>query len=516
MDAERHYDLIVIGTGAGGGTLVGELASTGRRILVLERGDFLPREVENWSSREVFVSNRYKAKEIFLDRRGKPFKPEIHYYVGGNTKLYGAALLRFRKEDFEELVHKDGVSPAWPVRYDEFEPYYTRAEWRYRIHGLAGVDPTEPPRSAPFPYPPVSHEPRIAELEEDLRALGHQPYPLPMGVMLDESDPFGSPCIRCSTCDGYPCLIRAKADAETRGVRPALAYPTVELLTRTFVERLETDPSGGRVERVVAVRDGERVSFKGDLVVVACGAIQSAALLLRSASDRHPRGLANGSDAVGRFYMCHNNSAFVAVTTEENPTAFQKTLALNDFYFGTKDFPHPMGHIQTMGKADAAKFEAAAPVWLPYSVRDWIGRHSVDFWLTSEDLPDPENRVLWTSDGKIRIHYRENNLAVHTRLNRELIRLLWRVDRKRHPRRFSLCLRKKIPLHGTSHQCGTLRFGDDPKTSVLDRFCKAHELDNLYVVDASFFPSSAAVNPALTVMANAIRVADHLRERFFS
>ncbi|HLA11746.1 MAG TPA: GMC family oxidoreductase [Pyrinomonadaceae bacterium] len=513
METEKTYDLIIIGTGAGGGTLLHALAPTGKKILVLERGGYLPQEKGNWESQTVFIDNKYKAHETWYDKNGKTFNPEIHYFVGGNTKLYGAALLRFLSKDFEEIRHHDGISPAWPITYHELEPYYAQAERLYHVHGERGIDPAEARASGPFPYPPLRHELRIQELYDDLRQLGYSPFPLPMGVMLDEDHPENSPCIRCGTCDGFPCLIHAKADTEVACVRPALDNPNVTLLTQTSVKRLETNPSGREITRVVAERNGETVEYSGSIVILSCGAINSAAVLLRSASDSHVNGLANSSDMVGRHYMCHNNSAFVAISQKPNPTVFQKTLALNDFYLGSNDWGFPLGHIQTMGKADAKKFGAASPFPAPHIALDQLAKHSLDFWVTSEDLPRAENRVVVGRDGVIGLHYTENNLEAHDRLNSKLKQLLRKVDRKHSLTSLTICLRKKIPLRGTTHQCGTIRFGHDPKSSVLDVNCKAHDLDNLYVVDGSFFPSSAAMNPALTIMANALRVADHLKER---
>jgi len=513
VGSHTDYDIIIIGTGAGGGTLLHSLAPTGKRILVLERGGPLPREAQNWDSGAVFLENRYKADESWLDRHGNELHPEIHYYVGGNTKLYGAALLRFRRQDFEEMRHVDGVSPAWPVGYDEFEPFYSAAEQLYHIHGKRGTDPTEPPASAPYPYSPVPHEPRVQLLHDDLTRLGHTPFPLPMGVMLDEDDATENTCIRCSTCDGYPCRVDGKADAETVCVLPALAHENVTLRTNTMVERLETSSDGREVTGVVCRTDDGVETYRAEVVVAACGAINSAALLLRSASQAHPDGLANRSGVVGRHYMCHNNSPFVAISPRRNETEFQKTLGLNDFYFGSDRFDHPLGHIQTMGKADAEKFRAAAPFWLPRPILDLIARHSLDFWVTSEDLPDPENQVLVDSNGRIRLHHRPNNLLAHRRLILELKRLLSRIDRDAWFIPATISLAKKVPLSGTTHQCGTVRFGTDPSTSALDVNCRTHEVDNLYVVDSSFFPSSAALNPALTIFANALRVGAHLRER---
>jgi choline dehydrogenase-like flavoprotein len=510
MTTHGRYDVIIIGTGAGGGTLAHRLAPSGKRILLLERGGWLPREKANWDSKAVFLEERYKAHEAWRDKDGKEFHPGIHYWVGGNTKVYGAALLRFRKEDFGELRHHGGVSPAWPIAYDEIEPYYTEAERLYHVHGERGADPTEPWASAPYPHPAVRHEPRIQELSDDLRELGHRPFPLPLGLRLDESQPHRSACIKCATCDGFPCLVDAKSDAQVTCVDPALAHGNVELLTHAKVVRLETTASGREIARVVVDRQGERMAFSADVVVVACGAINSAALLLASANDKHPRGLANGSDVVGRHYMCHNNSAVLAISKRANPTVFQKTLGLNDFYFGADDFEFPLGHIQMLGKSDLVMLKSGAPIFTPGKALDVMAKHSIDFWLTSEDLPDPENRVTLDGDGTIRLSYDENNLEGHTLLQKKLRKLLNKAGCESRLLPTNFYMGKKIPLAGTAHQCGTVRFGTDPATSALDVNCRAHEVENLYVVDASFFPSSSGVNPGLTIIANALRVGDHL------
>jgi choline dehydrogenase-like flavoprotein len=481
----------------------------------------VPREKDNWDPRSVNVEGRYQTKEVWKDRDGRPLHPHTNYWVGGNTKFYGAALFRMRREDFGEVRHQDGVSPAWPISYDELEPYYTQAERLYNVHGQRGEDPTEPPASAPYPHPPVSHEPRLQDLAEDLARLGCRPFHTPLGIMLDEARPQRSPCIRCNTCDGFPCLVQAKCDAQTVAVDPALEHPNVSLLTNAYVERLETGASGREVAKVVVRRDGAREEYRASLVVISAGAINSAALLLRSAGDRHPQGLANGSGVVGRHYMGHVNSVLMAVSRCPNPTVFQKSLSVNDFYFGSKDWPHPMGHISFVGKLDGVTLGAGAPAIAPGFTLDLMARHSLDFWLTSEDLPDPENRVTLDRDGNIVLSYRPNNEEAHRQLARELQRLM-KQQRKCtihgdacHQGLFArnLFVGQRIPLAGVAHQNGTIRFGRDPQTSALDVTCKAHEVDNLYVVDASFFPSSSAVNPGLTIMANALRVADHLKAR---
>ncbi len=521
MQSQNHYDVIIIGTGAGGGTLAHRLAPSGKRILLLERGDYVRREKDNWNSKAVNVDAKYNTKELWYDKDGKPLHPHTNYNVGGNTKFYGAALFRLRKEDFGEIRHYDGISPAWPISYEELEPYYLEAEHLYQVHGLRGEDPTDPIASAPYPHPPVSHEPRIEQLSEDFARLGLRPFHVPLGIQLNEKDQQASRCIRCDTCDGFPCLVYAKSDAQVLCVDPALQHSNVSLMTGAFVKRLETSPSGREVSQVVVEHDGETINLAANIVVVACGAINSAALLLHSANDKHPRGLANGSDVVGRHYMGHVNSVLMAISKCPNPTVFQKTLAVNDFYFGSKEWEYPMGHISFVGKLDGITLKAGAPAIAPGWTLDLMASHSLDFWLTSEDLPDPNNRVTLDRQGNIVLCYRPNNEEPHRRLIAKLESLMKQQTEcsihghECHQGLFSrnLYAGQRIPLAGVAHQNGTVRFGRDPKTSALDSSCKTHELDNLYVVDGSFFVSSAAVNPALTIMANALRVGDHLLER---
>ncbi len=515
-----HYDFIIIGTGAGGGTLLHKLAPSGKKILVLERGDFVRRGLENWDSRKVNVEGHYNTKEIWYDREGKPLHPHTNYNVGGNTKFYGAALFRMRRQDFGELRHFEGISPAWAISYDELEPYYTEAENLYHVHGRRGEDPTEPFASADYPFPAVSHEPRIQHLAEDFAAMGVKPFHVPLGIQLKEND-RKSLCVRCATCDGFPCFINAKSDSHICAVEPALDYPNVTLLTNARVTRLETDAGGRTISAVNVERNGANEKYSADTVVVSCGAINSAALLLRSANEKHPNGLANSSDQVGRNYMGHVNSVVLAVSKCPNPTVFQKTLAVNDFYFGDESFPYPMGHISFVGKLDGVTLSAGAPAIAPGFTLEMMAKHSLDFWLTTEDLPRPENRVTLDRSGNIVLSYTPNNTEAHKQLQNRLKRLMNNQRKcdvhggECHQGIFSrnLFLGQQIPLAGVAHQNGTIRFGNDPATSVLDKNCKAHDVDNLYVVDGSFFPSSSAVNPALTIMANALRVGDHLLEK---
>ena len=516
-----HYDIIIIGTGAGGGTLAYKLAPTGKKILIIERGDYIPRSKANWDPKTVNVDGFYNTKEVWRDKDDKPLHPHTNYNVGGNTKFYGAALFRLREKDFSEMKHHGGVSPAWPITYSDLEPFYSEAERLYEVHGTRGEDPTEPKSNAEYPYPAVSHEPRIQALADDLTSLGFKPFHVPLGVQLNETDPLRSKCIRCNTCDGFPCLLHAKSDSQVLCIDPALEYPNVSMLTNAFVEKLETNSAGNEITGVIVQRKGKAERYSADFVVVSCGAINSAALLLRSANDKHPNGLANGSDVVGRHYMGHINSVLMAISKCPNPTVFQKTLAVNDFYFGTEEFPFPMGHISFVGKLDGVSLSAGAPAIAPGWSLDLMGKHSLDFWLTSEDLPDPNNRVTLNSKGEIVLSYTPNNEEGHKRLIKKLQHLMQQTTKCSvhgkdcHVGLFArnLFVGQRISLAGVAHQNGTIRFGKDPKTSALDVNCRAHEVNNLYVVDGSFFPSSAAVNPALTIMANALRVGNHLIDR---
>ena len=521
MAQNNHYDIVIIGSGAGGGTLAHRLAPTGKKILIVERGGYVIREKDNWNPRAVNVEGKYQTKETWHDKDGHELHPHTNYYVGGNTKFFGAALFRLRKEDFGEIRHHGGVSPAWPITYDELEPYYTAAESLYHVHGNSGEDPTEPRRSAPYPHPAISHEPRLKQLSDDFESLGLHPFHTPLGVMLDEKNPHLSKCIRCETCDGFSCLLSAKSDAQVCAVDPALKNSNVALLTDAYVERLATDQSGRSVSKVVVRRDGNRDELTADIVVVSCGAINSAALLLRSANAKHPRGLANSSDVVGRHYMGHVNSVLMALSKCPNPTIFQKSLSLNDFYFGTAGWNFPMGHISFVGKLDGETLRGGAPALAPGWTLDLMAKHSLDFWLTSEDLPDPNNRVTVDAEGGIVLSYSPNNQEGHKRLIAKLKELMQQQSKCKvhghncHEGLFArnLFVGQRIPLAGVAHQVGTVRFGNDPASSALDTNCKAHDLDNLYVVDGSFFVSSGAVNPALTIMANALRVGEHLIER---
>ena len=490
------FDVVIIGSGVGGGCIAHVLAPTGARIVILERGSRLPREDRNWDPEAVYADAVYKSDERWVDGNGRLFRPGQFYYVGGHTKVFGATMFRFRREDFGTTEHPGGLSPAWPIDYEMLEPYYAQAERLFGVHGEAGADPAEPPRSGPYPHPPLRHNPVIAEVAERLRAQGLRPFPIPSTVQ----DHEGGTCVRCNTCDGFPCRLGAKGDAETRLIDPVLQHENVTLRTEAQVVRLRADVSGRRVV-AAEMRDGSEV--QGDLFVLAAGAVNSAAILLRSVHAKHPNGLTNASGMIGRHYMNHNCTAVMAIRPfRANREPFQKTLALNDFYLGDGEGGPPLGNVQLLGKIMEPMLRneiRRVPRW----ARAWLAAHSVDWYAMSEDLPHPESRVRVQGDGTIALDWRRTNIAAHKTLVAKTRRMLRAAG-------FPIVLSKAFSRETPSHQCGTVRFGVDPAKAPLDPFCKAFDLDNLYVVDASFFPSSAAVNPALTVAAQALRAGERI------
>jgi choline dehydrogenase-like flavoprotein len=498
---DQFYDLIIVGTGAGGGTIAQKLAPTGKKILILERGDFMPLEEQNRSNVDVFRRERYHAPEQWYDNAEEPFSPQMNYAIGGNTKIYGATLQRFRERDFEQVKHQSGQSPEWCVKYADFEPYYTEAETLYQVHGQATTDATEPPRSADYPFPAVAHDPQIAEIYEAIAFQGLHPASLPLGLTRQVDDPT--------------------SDSEVSGIAPALTHANVSLKTGAKVICLHTNPSGLVVKGVEAEMGGQSYLFLADIVILACGAVNSAALLLRSMSDRHPNGLANRSNLVGRNLMKSLMTVVVQLSSKPNSGKFPKTICVNDFYWGDGEFPYPMGQIQNAGGlltdvifAEAPPLFSGLAKFMPGFGLQQLATHSIGWWAQTEDLPDPNNRVRVVGE-KLFVDYTPNNSEAHDRLIYRWVDLLKAIERNLdgfqqgflHPR-------GEVPIQVMANQCGTCRFGEDPATSVLDPNCRTHEVENLYVVDGSFFPSNASVSPALTIMANALRVGDRIIERF--
>jgi len=492
-------DIVIIGSGMGGATMAHALAPTGARIVILERGQRLEDSPSARDADAIFRRGVYRPAETWLDGTGKPFSPGNYYFHGGNTKFYGAVLLRLREADFEAMEHAGGLSPAWPIRYADLAPWYDAAERLYNVAGRIGEDPTEPPHAGDYPRPPIPDEPAIAAVRKRLRRVGLKPFTLPLGLDIEAWLARG-----LTTWDAYPDTRCGKMDAENCALIPALAHDNVTLVSGAEVVRLTLQPGSARIGGVDFRHDGVTKRLAPGLVVLSAGAVNSAALLLRSANDDFPTGLANRADQVGRHFMNHNCSAMLSVDPRRiNDAVYQKTLGVNDFYLEDGEGGPPLGNVQLLGKVTAPILKGQLPA-LPLALLRWLCRHSVDWYLMSEDLPDPDSRVTVDGAGRIRLDWRRSNMGAHGRLVRTMRRKLKEAG-------YPLVLSRTFDRRTPSHQCGTLRFGDDPATAVLDPCCRSFDHENLYVVDAGFMPSSAAVNPALTIAAMALRVADRIR-----
>jgi choline dehydrogenase-like flavoprotein len=530
FDYSKTHDIVIIGSGAGGGTLAHQLADTGLDIVILERGRHIEVDDDNWDPHAVFVERKYRTDDIWYDKHRRPFHPNTHYWVGGNTTFYGAALMRMREDDFGSRMHSDGPSPAWPISYHDMRPYYRRAERLWRVRGNRGSDPAEPVEDEPYDFPALAHEQPIEALEQHFKGLGWKPFHLPLGVLWDQdaspgpgsiAAPSDGKCIRCTTCGGFPCKINAKSDARNICLKPILDKSNITLLTEHKAIRLETDGSGRTVREVVCETPQGEVRVRGNIIIVAAGATPTAALLLASHNATHPDGLANSSGQVGRNYMYHTLSAVVSLTLAPINVSFPKTLGVNDFYWGEPDgsYDKPMGHIQLLEHMSGQTLEGQVAdiiptSMIPDSLADYYAHHMLALLVISEDLPRADNRITLDKRGRIHLAYEHNNMEGHQRLVHRLDQALSSFsDHRHHISQHHFQLSTLLPIYGTAHQCGTVRFGNDPRSSVLDPWCKAHDLDNLYVVDSGFFVSSSAVNPTLTIVANAIRVADHLKDR---
>ncbi|OYW62572.1 MAG: GMC family oxidoreductase [Rhodobacterales bacterium 12-65-15] len=487
-------EVIIIGSGMGGATLAAALAPTGRRIVILERGERLADCAEARDPAAIFGRGHFKPDEVWHDAAGAAFNPGNYACVGGNTKFYGAVLLRYRAEDFTPLRHIDGTTPGWPIGYAALEPWYAKAETLYRVRGDATGDPTEPPRSTPYPHPPVPDEADVATLRRAFADQGLHPSALPLGVDIDAWLKRAP-----TTWDAFPCTTGAKSDAESCGLAEALKHPNVTLLTGTRVLRLLSE--GRRVTGVEVARGGSRDILTAPLICLCAGAVMSSALLLASANDDHPNGLANRSDQVGRNFMNHNLTGMIAWNPlRRNRTVYEKTIQINDFYLTGGPEGEPLGNIQMLGRITGPILagEAGLPLWLARHIAD----HSIHIMAMSEDLPDPESRVMWQSGGVV-LDWRRTNVKAHDLLVRRLTRAMRRAG-------WPIVLSRGFPKSKPSHQCGTARMGDDPATSVVDANLRTHDLDNLYIVDASVLPTSAAVNPSLTIAALALRAGDQI------
>jgi len=484
-------DIVIIGSGMGGATLAAGLAPTGARIVILERGQQIPEGAPARDPWRIYTNSAFRSPETWLSETGEPFEPGNYYNVGGNSKLYGAVLIRYRKEDFSELEHYDGVSPAWPISYDELAPWYDVAEQLYQVRGNAGSDPTEPPHSNGYPFPPVPDEPIILSARKRLERAGARPFDLPLGVDIDRWLKAGN-----TGWDGYPDLRCGKMDAETCGLAAALSHDNVSLVTGARVTELKADPETGRIGEVVYEKDGAETRLSAKVVVLCAGAVQSAALLLKS-------GIANSSGYVGRCFMNHNATALIAIDPGfKNDAVYQKTFGINDWYLSDGEDGKPLGNLQLLGRVTPDILKIQVPQ-LPMFAARWISGHALDLYLISEDLPDPESRVV-LKDGKIQLLWRRSNMTAHRKLVSKAKATLRKAG-------FPIVLSRLFDGRVPSHQCGTVRMGNDPATSVLNPDCRSWDHPNLFVTDAAVLPTSAAVNPALTVAALALRTAETIK-----
>jgi choline dehydrogenase-like flavoprotein len=488
------WDYLIVGSGMGGATLAAALAPTGRRVLIVERGERLVDSAEARDATAIFRRVHFKPKETWLDAEGRTFNPGNYAFVGGNTKFYGAVLLRYRAEDFRPLRHMGGVTPGWPIAYDALEPFYSAAERMYRVRGDVADDPTEPPHSAPYPFPPVPDEPDIAELRRAFAEQGLHPSSLPLGIDLEKWLARAP-----TTWDAFPDSTGAKSDAESCALAEALRHPNVTLVTGTRVARLLSE--GRRITGVEVEGPQGPATLCARMVCLCAGAVMTAALLLASANGDHPAGLANRSDQVGRNFMNHNLTAMIAVNPmRRNRTVYEKTIQFNDWYLTGGPLGEPLGNVQMLGRVTGPIL--AGESGLPLPVAQWLAEHSIHIMAMSEDLPDPSSRVMWQG-GRVVLDWRKTNFAAHDLLVKRLKRAMRRAG-------WPLVLVKGFPKSKPSHQCGTARMGDDPARSVVTPDLRAHDLDNLYIADASVLPTSAAVNPSLTVAALALRLGRHL------
>lgn len=501
MSAQRDIDVVVIGSGMGGASFAAGLAPFGARIVILERGERIAASPQTRDPRAIFQRGHFRPQETWYDGAGNPFNPGNYYYVGGNSKLYGAVLIRYRAEDFRPIEYKEGTTPGWPFPYEELEPWYARAEALYQARGALGEDPTEPPHSNPYPFPPVPDEPAIADLRARLKRVGLHPFSLPLGVDIETWLKGGR-----TPWDAFPDTHSGKMDAETCGLAAALKYENVSLETGARVLKLETDASGKRIESVVYQRNGETLRLAPRAVALAAGAVNSALLLLASANGAMPNGLANRADQVGRHFMNHNLSFGLALhPLRINDSVYQKTIGLNDFYLSDGRGGPPLGNVQMVGKISGPILKSELRR-APEAALGFLARRTFDFLFMSEDLPSAQSRVR-LDGSRVVLDWRRSNMAAQSGLIARMREMLKEAG-------FPIVLVKAVDRRTPSHQCGTIRMGDDPARAAVDPECRAFDHPNLFVVDASVLPTSGAVNPSLTVAALALRAAERVRKEF--
>ncbi len=482
----QSYDAIIIGSGAGGGTVAHRLAYGGKRVLVVERGTSLKEAIGDDPTASHFMYDILKGK------------PDDTRFIGGLTKFYGAAHYRMRTSDFEEVQHEEGISPAWPISYAEIEPYYTQAEALYRVHGSATDDPTDPPRSSAMAYPPIPYPPLMTKMAARLTQAGHPVSVIPRGL---DYGPEGK-CVLCTTCDAYYCPYDAKMDAEIAALRPALATGNLTIATQTECLRVLTNEAGTKASGVVLRHEGKEYTLQAETIVVAAGIPESALLLRRSRMAAHPAGLGNNGGALGRYYSGHSvGMMFVLVSPAMLPAIHTKSFALNQYYNGAPDWPHPLGVIQTAGQVPF--WQQASRLLRPLAYL--IGKSSVMCFYMGEALPSRESGLVFNEDDTVR----ETIQPIHNLQSFGRLRQL--AQRAFGAAGYRSIARAREPY--LWHDVGTTVMGHDPATSVVDAQCQVHGIAGLYVADASVLPTAGAVNTALTIMALALRVGDTILQK---
>lgn len=494
MDA----DLIIVGSGVGGATLASALAPSGLKIIVLEKGERILPTPEARDDVAIFQRGHFAPTEKWMGSDGTPFVAGNYYAVGGNSKFYGAVMYRYREKDFMPRAHLQGSSPGWPMSYADLEPWYGKAETLFKVRGTTKEDPSEPVHSNGYTYPPVPDEPVMRKVRDRLKRAGAHPSSLPLAIDIEQWLAEGK-----TGWDAFPNTGKGKIDAESGPLADALSHQNVQLITRAEVLTLETDASGDRVVAAIVSMNGRVQRLTARAFAIAAGAIQSAALLLRSANDAHPTGLANGSDQLGRNFMNHNSSAMLTIDPRlKNTSIYQKTLSFNDFYDADPETGYPLGNVQGLGRITAPILKANMPI-LPMPLARILSAYAFGWFLQSEDLPNPESRVM-VKDGKIVMHWQRSNMAAHETLIARTKAVMKRAG-------FPIVLVHTFGRKTTSHQCGTARLGTNPTQSVVNTDLSAHQIKNLWITDASVLPTSAAVNPALTVAALVLRSAQSVK-----
>jgi choline dehydrogenase-like flavoprotein len=488
------FDVIVTGSGAGGGTFSYACARAGKRVLLLERGEDYPCKDQTHDERAMLID-----KKPFDNRpvrwNGHSLRLYVGGVLGGSTALYGAALMRPSEDDFHPGRHYGDRIPRaiwdWPITSEDLEPHFTEAEALFEVSGSSEDDfgPLQKPRQG-FPLPSIPVKPINRQLMSANQARGLKPFRLPLAIDF-------SRCLQCGSCPGYVCPTGARRSTTHLAERARAAGFPLQVLTNAEVEAFATDARG--YVSGVSVRDrstGRRSIYRAARYALAAGAIGSPALLLRSRL---------GGPLVGRHYMTHLSPVVVGIFRQRigAESTYVKQVGFSDYYFGTRRYAHKLGLVQSIPVPGPLLLAKATCGRLPRSLIQCLRQRMLPLAGIVEDLPDPSNRVYVRSDGGHGVRHRFAPYDFDR--GRRLGRLIGQILKNAGA---AFCLYKSFPSEEhVAHQCGTLRFGKDPASAVVDADCRLFGQPNMFVVDGSIFPTSLGVGPALTIMANALRVA---------